>query len=300
MKSSVVVVGRRTGKPQQSRRWVYFNVDWRFQPSDVISTIDAALIHSKAKHVSHDPQPHCVLVEMGDSFGRYAVRYWLGDVASDTATDSEVRTQIYFALQRAGIRLSMPATAVFVTQESADRTATKTQQQVTRRAAVLSRLDLFDSLSDDERSELARGMRYTPFAPGEVMTRQGAEAHWLYILEEGRVVVRVSDKGIEKEVATIDGPAFFGEMSLMTGEPRSATVVAVTDAECFRLDKATFQQVLQARPELAESMAAVLTRRRAELLAVREGLDAEASMRRLAGSEKDLLDRIRGFFGLMN
>ncbi len=154
-------------------------------------------------------------------------------------------------------------------------------------------------MQPEERLSLAKGLRYTPFAHGEVITRQGAEAHWLYVLEDGLTSVRVAEGGIEKEVAQLSGPSFFGEMSLMTGEPRSATVVAVTDAECFRLDKATFHTVLKERPELAEQIASVLTRRRAELLAVREGVTAEAKLKQMAGSQTALLERIRGFFGLI-
>lgn len=298
MKSAVQVLGRRTGKPQVWRRWITFNCDWRYQPTDVIACVEQAVRNAKVDKVAVDPAPNCVLTEMGDSFGRYGLRYWLTDLAATDGTDSEIRTVIYFALQRAGMKLSMPAHAIFLTEESADRAAIKTQQQIDRRARLLGELELFQSLSLEERTELAKGLKYTPFAHGEVMTRQGADAHWLYILEEGKASVRVSDKGLEKEVATIEGPAFFGEMSLMTGEPRSATVVAQTDTECFRLDQATFKSVITQRPEIAESIARVLTKRRAELLAAREGLDAEASMRRLAGTEKDLLHRIRDFFAL--
>jgi CRP-like cAMP-binding protein len=300
MKSQVVVVARRAFQPRYQRRWVHFNVDWRYAPSDVIECVVAALKNARLERVAHDPAPNCVLKDMAESYGRYAVRYWLTDLTADDPTDSEVRSVIFFALQRAGMRLSIPAHAVFVTEESADRTVHKTKQQLARHTRLLERLELFRLLAPDEREELARGLRYTPFGHGEVMTRQGAEAHWLYILEDGEASVKVSEGGVEKEVARLRGPTFFGEMSLMTGEPRSATVVAATDTECFRLDKATFQSILERRPALAEQVAAVLTRRKAELLAVKEGVSAEAKLRQLDGAQTDLLQRIRGFFGLLD
>ncbi len=300
MKSQVQVLGRRAGQPKYLRRWVYFNVDWRYQPTDVVQCAVAALKNARLERVATDPAPSCVLMEMSESYGRYAVRYYLTDLAVDDPTDSEVRTVIYFALQRAGMRLSMPAHAIFLTEESADRREVKTKQQLERCMRLLEGLDLFKDLMPEEKQRLARGLRHTPFATGEVMTRQGAEAHWLYIMEEGHASVRVSEGGIEREVAVIQAPSFFGEMSLMTGEPRSATVVAVTDTECFRLEKSTFREVLQERPALAEKIAEVLTRRRAELLAVREGVTAEAKLKQLRGSETDLLEKIRGFFGLID
>lgn len=300
MKSQVVVLGRRSGQPGYTRRWVYFNVDWRYQPSDVVQCVVTALKNAHIMRVATDPAPNCVLMEMSESYGRYAVRYWLTDFAVDDPTDSDVRTVIYFALQRAGMKLSMPAHAVFLTEESKDRADVKTKQQLDRIVRLLDKLDLFKDLTAEEKLQLARGLRHTPFAHNEVMTRQGAEAHWLYILEEGEASVRVAEGGVEKEVARIHAPSFFGEMSLMTGEPRSATVVAVTDTECFRLEKSTFREVLKERPVLAEQVAAVLTRRKAELYAVREGVSAEARLKQLASSETDLLEKIRGFFGLID
>jgi small-conductance mechanosensitive channel/CRP-like cAMP-binding protein len=299
MKNNVIVVGRRAGQPKYWRRWVYFNVDFRFQPTDVVECVVAALKNARLERVAMDPAPNCVLMEMADSWGRYAVRYWLTDIAVDDPTDSTVRTVIYFALKRAGMKLSIPAYAVFMTEENQAQ-AIKTAQQMERRVAVLEKLDLFKALTPEERLSLAKGLRYTPFAHGEVMTKQGAEAHWLYVMEDGEGSVRVADGGIEKEVTRLQSPAFFGEMSLMTGEPRAATVMAVTDCECFRLDKATFQHVIHERPQMAEQIAAVLTRRRAELLAVREGVTAEAKLKQLASSQTDLLVRIRDFFGLQN
>ncbi len=298
MNSSVMVLGRRSQQPQQWRRWVYFNVDFRFQPGDVIDVVQGAVRGAKLERVSKEPLPNCVLMDMSESYGRYAVRYWLTDLATDDPTDSEVRQVIFFALERAGMRLALPAHAVFITEETADRAAIKTQKQVERRRSILERIAIFAPLSAEERDELSRGMKYAPFAKGEVMTRQGAQAHWLYLLEDGIASVRVSDGVTEKEVAKLEGGAVFGEMSLLTGEPRAATVIAETDVECFRLDKVVFQKVLERRPELMQPVAELLARRRVELQAAKEGLDAETAAARRRSAEVDLLDRMKRFFGL--
>jgi CRP-like cAMP-binding protein len=99
-------------------------------------------------------------------------------------------------------------------------------------------------------------------------------------------------------VATLSAPTVFGEMSLLTGEPRSATVIAMSDVECFRLDKAAVQRVLAARPELAQQLADLLARRRSALVAARENLDAAALKAREAKDASDLLSRIKHFFAL--
>ncbi|MGV3619606.1 MAG: cyclic nucleotide-binding domain-containing protein [Archangium sp.] len=297
-KSNVTILGRRRGKPTQQRRWVYFNVDWRHQPGDVISVVENALRSVQIERVAKDPAPSCVLMDMSDSYGKYAIRYWLTDLLRTDSTDSEVRSTIYFALQRADMSLAMPASAVFVTEETVDRKAIKTEKQVARRRKLLDSLDLFAGLSDSERSELARHMKYAPFTRGEVMTRQGAEAHWLYLMEDGHATVRVSDGVHDREVAQLTGPCFFGEMSILTGEARSATVIAAGEVECFRLDKQALHRVIAARPELTEQLATVLAKRKVELQAAREGLSTDVARERAKREAGALLTRIRSFFAL--
>jgi len=104
--------------------------------------------------------------------------------------------------------------------------------------------------------------------------------------------------GLERPVARLGRGSLFGEMSLMTGAPRAATVVATTDVECYRLDKAVFKEVLRDRPELAERAAEILARRTLGLEAAKHELDEEARRRHLESAKTDFLDRIRSFFGL--
>ncbi|MEW6433851.1 MAG: mechanosensitive ion channel family protein [Myxococcota bacterium] len=298
MKSQVTVLGRRQSQPRQLRRWVWFNVDWRHQPNDVIDVVTAAVRAAQIPNVAQTPAPNAVLMDMADTYGHYAVRYWLTDLHVDDPTDSAVRGCIFSALARAGMSPAKPAHALFVTEENRERKEEKSAQQLERCRKLLDALPFFRDLSSAERDTLARGMRYAPFGRGEVMTRQGADAHWLYLMEDGDAVVRVADGELQKEVGTLKAPTVFGEMSLLTGEPRSATVIATSDSECFRLDKAVFQEVLGARPELAEKIANLLAERRVALDAAREGLDAEAAAARKAKDATALRERIRRFFAL--
>ncbi|HEY1099204.1 MAG TPA: cyclic nucleotide-binding domain-containing protein, partial [Myxococcota bacterium] len=282
----------------QWRRWVTFHVDFRQQPTTVIDTVLAALQGAPIANVASDPPPNCVLMELGDSTASYAVRYWLTDLAVDDPTDSAVRTRIFFALQRANIPLAMPATAVFVTEDTKKRRDRKQSEAHRLRFESLARVDVFRPLDDNERDQLADLLVYAPFSRGERITRQGAEAHWLYLVTKGEVSVRVEVDGAEKEVAQLHAGEVFGEMSLLTGENRTASVYALTDVECWRLTREGFQQVLAGRPEVAEPIAALLAERRVRLLAVKENLDAESRGRRLQEEEAHLLKKMRAFFGL--
>ncbi|HVY60229.1 MAG TPA: mechanosensitive ion channel family protein, partial [Planctomycetota bacterium] len=238
MKGQVSIIGRRTDKPVQWRRWVWFNVDFRYPPTQVIQVVEQAVRAAPIPGVAADPEPNAVLMDMAaESYGKYAIRYWLTDLPRDDPTDSIVRQRVYFALKRAGIPLSIPAQTVFATMDEPERRERKAEAEMARRAAALARVDLFHHLAEEDRAHLAARLIPAPFARNETLTKQGAEAHWLYMITAGEVSVRVAvDGGLEKEVAKLKDGSFFGEMSLMTGAPRSATVVALTDVECYKLD----------------------------------------------------------------
>jgi small-conductance mechanosensitive channel/CRP-like cAMP-binding protein len=298
MKSQVTVLGRRAGQPRQHRQWVYFNVDFRHSPIEVIEAVETALRAEPIANIATEPKPNCVMMDFKESFCSYAVRYWLTDLAVDDPTNSVVRTRIYFALRRAGIPPSIPAHSIFVTEQEARRKQ-KSEAAIVERTEALKRVELFQSLNDEERHELARRLREAPFVRGEAMTRQGAEAHWLYIITRGDAEVRVSVGGnLTEDLATLHAGDFFGEMGMMTGAPRSATVIALSDVECYRVDKDAFHDILRARPEIAEDISTVLARRRVELDAARENLTEEALRARMQEHRGDVLHRIRDFFRL--
>ena len=299
MKSQVTVLGRRSGQPRQHRQWVYFNVDFRYSPARVIDAVELALCGEPIPNIAADPPPNCILMDFKESYCSYAVRYWLTDLAVDDPTNSVVRTRIYFALRRAGIPLSIPAHSLFVTEDDTSRRERKSAEEVEKRVQSLRHVELFDSLTDEERQSLATRLRVAPFVRGEVLTRQGAEAHWLYVITKGEAEVRVSTDGnLSEHLANLGPGDFFGERGMMTGEPRSATVTALSDVECYRLDKEAFHDILQRRPEIAENISEILARRRVELEAALEDLDEETRQTRARQHQGDLLRRIKDFFRL--
>jgi CRP-like cAMP-binding protein len=299
---NILILGKRTDMPVQHRMWVYFNVDFRFQPSHVIEVVREALWAAPIECVAEEPKPSVIVYDFAkdgrDSFAYYAVRYWLTDLPNDDPTNSRIRTRIYSALKRAGIPLARPTQTVFFTAEEEDRA--RAERHKVERAQVLEQVSFLESLTKEEREFVAEHLRYAPFTAGETVTHQGAVAHWLYILFQGKVEVRrhAEDPNVVKVVTTIEGPSFFGEMGMLTGAPRRADVVAITDIECYRLDKAGFQRILTERPEIAGQISRTLAKRDVELDTALEGLDEEAQRARMAGAETRLLDRIQEFFGL--
>jgi small-conductance mechanosensitive channel/CRP-like cAMP-binding protein len=300
---TIKVLGKRDGLTAVHRMTVYFSVDFRFAPAQVVQVVNEALQSAPILHVAAEPKPHCICFDLSkdqkDSFAYYGARYWLTDLAVDDGTNSLVRERIYMALRRAEIPLALPAATLFVSQDDPDHAARKQRREIAFRIEAVGAIALFSKLSEEERAHLAERARPAPFCSGEVVTRQGAPAHWLYVLTRGEVEVRIAGAdGEERKVAELKAPSYFGEMALMTGASREATVVATTDVDCLRVDKDDFRDILAKRPEIAQEMSTLLAQRRVELVAVRDHLDAEAKKRKMVTERGKILESIRDFFGL--
>jgi len=302
MKNKFLVLGRRLGEPVQWRRWIWFNIDYSVPPAKVIRVLEKALQEADIPGVARQPAPNCVMMNFDDSTGRYAVRYWLTDLAKDDPTDSAVRVHMYAALKRASITLAWPRQTVHVVKENEKLEAQRRAQHIEERVALLRQLELFSQLNDDELQLTAERLVYAPFARGDVITRQGAIAHWLYILTEGEAEVVLETPHQPRRtlnvIAAGEAGSFFGEMGLLTGEPRRATVLARSDVECFRLDKSSFQDIMQARPAIAEEISAVMASRRTALESAQQAMDAATRERRMAEHQSEVLQKIKQFFSL--
>ena len=296
MKGRVALLGRREGSPLQLRRVLNFMVDPNVPPARVIATLDDEMREVAIPNVARSPAASCVLIAFEEGNLRYQLRYFLTNLQEDDLTDSMVRVHLFASLQRADIRIAEPQRTVHAVQRDEAHAQTVRRRELTRRLEMLRGVDMFAELSDEEKAEIAERLQYAPFARGDVITKQGDASHWLYIVAFGDAeVLFEAPGGPPRVVGTLHAGQFFGEMGLLAGEARYATVVAKTDVECYRLDKAAFQGLLLSRPEIAEEVSRVVGSRRGDLDQARE---AFAIARSSPGQPVDLLARIRRFFGL--
>jgi CRP-like cAMP-binding protein len=126
---------------------------------------------------------------------------------------------------------------------------------------VVAALPLFRRLSPEELRSLTHSMTQREFAPGAEIVRQGEEGLSLYIVLEGEVRVQRAGPGGDLDLASIGPGGFFGEMTLLDGEPRSATVRAVTPVRCALLPRWGLEATIRHNPSVAMEMLSVLSRR---------------------------------------
>src|SRR5581483_4908896 len=130
-------------------------------------------------------------------------------------------------------------------------------------ADLLRRVDLFAGLDRVHLARLAAHLDIVAVEPGAVVCRQGEPDDALYVIARGRFGVYAPSPagGAELPIRTLEPGDFFGEMALITGAPRSATVRAVRPAVLLRLDRASFLNVWSGEPAVGLAVAAELSRR---------------------------------------
>src|SRR5580698_576447 len=99
------------------------------------------------------------------------------------------------------------------------------------------------------------------FAAGTVLFREGDEGREMFVIRSGKVAISKRVRDVEKQLSTLGPGEFFGEMSLLTKKPRTATAVLLTDAKMLVIDPKTFEAMLRGNAEIAVRMIKMLADR---------------------------------------
>jgi small-conductance mechanosensitive channel/CRP-like cAMP-binding protein len=218
---------------------------------------------------------------------RYRIRCYVADVVRTNWARDEILTRLWYRLRREGIEV--PFNQQVVHHRFPDQKII--EFPVPERITLLDEVDLFRVLGPAERERVAHEMLPRRFGHGERVIEQGAPGQTFYVVAAGSVSILTS-RGVE--VTRLGRGQYFGEMSLLTGEPRSATVVAAEDSVLFELDRPTFAQLFDEQPALAGLLSEALAHRRGQLRAVAEANGNVVEVREAHW----ILDRLRSIFGL--
>jgi small-conductance mechanosensitive channel/CRP-like cAMP-binding protein len=270
---------------------VKVNFAYQHPPNEVRQML--VLAARSASGVLSEPLPDSFPTDFGENGMTYVVRFWIDDFVRGPEVEGEVRSRIWYAARRSGLEIPYPTRNVHVLSSA---TAAGLDSDLPERMAALKRVDLFAALEAEALELLARGVRKVRFASGEPIIRQGEAGDSLFIIIQGDVLISLGQGGINQSVTTLKPGDFFGEMSLITGEPRAATCTARTDVLCHVIDHNAFRTLLASRPQVAEQLSTVLTTRQAAL----EKKGGELSARAAQANEQrsKLLAKIRSFFDL--
>lgn len=243
------------------------------------------------------PAPDCQTIAFTDRGVEYRVRYWTTAFDRREPIDSLVRDRLWYALHRAGHEIPGATRKVFVHETTAEARAAGEADATLAREKVLRAIDFLAPLDEAALRTVAEAARRRHFAPGEVVIREGDAGDELFLVERGelQVVVRRA-KGDDAIVARLGPAEFFGEMSLMTGERRRATVQASAATVVLAVGHDAIAPILKGNPTLAEHISTVLAEREFALGRIVEGDGDRQSV--IDRESVVLLDRIRRFFRL--
>ncbi len=269
-------------------------------PYDASPEFVHQLLLSSVRHVPDvltKPPPVVVTGEFDERGVNYICRYFIDRFDRRERVQSDVRDRLWYALRRGGLEIPVPGRRVEMMQRPEGFEPTS-QRAIARRAQLLASLELFSGLGEEELAKLAAKCRLDEYAPEEYIVRQGESTTEMFIVESGGVRIEAEPtQGNPIVVTTLSRGDFFGEMSMLTGEARSANVIAVGETNVIVLDHDTFAPAIEKNPELAERISRVLAERQRTLREVFGNANSEQP-HDASQVQAELLERIKRFFSL--
>ena len=259
--------------------------------------VKAVLLHAtvNARGVLAEPAATVFLHHFGDSAIEYEIKFWLEDHARFNEITDAIRTNAWYELNRRQMKIPFPIRTLQLERRS---TAEPARELAVARA-VLRQQPLFECLSEAHLDAIVAGAKLLRFCAGEKLIEQGQPGDSMFVIMRGRARVRVKRNQETAEVANLVGGDCFGEMSLLTGERRSATVVAEGDCDVVEIGKPVLAGVLQSDRSLLARLSELLAHRRVETEGILAATDSNTSLQnRRQEYTASFLAKLKGFFEL--
>jgi len=274
-------------------RLMTIGVNYHTPPNKVLSVLEALL--DQVECVLNEPRPVVRIIHYGDFAITYEIRYFIARYDDYRAAEGEINRLIWYYFRRHGIEIPFPIRTVYM--HNAAETEAR-EGSAGRLERAIRGIDLFRPLSDEELTAAAAAFRHLHYSSGERIIVEGDTGDSFFVIDRGEVEVSKTLAGKSRVLARLMEGQFFGEISLLTGEQRSATVVAATDVDVFTLDKAGFERILVQNPAIAVEISTILSERRDALTQAKDDLTTPFQPGESAGERQRLLTRIRSWFGL--
>ena len=262
-----------------------FLISYDMPPNKVRAEVMEAI--DEIPSIVKEPPPFCRVKAFDESAIRYLVRVFTTSIERYMLVRDELLTRLWYRFERNGIEFGIPRRIIHNALAPQEETAPPSQ-------SLLDNVDLLAPFSPQERAKLATSARERRFGRGEEIISAGEEGHTFYLVVSGRVSVRMRT-GVE--VAKLSKGQYFGEMSLLTGEPRTTTVVAEEDAVLLEFGRECFVEHFANNPQLTESLSKLLAARRTALAKASTASETPSASAQQSEANR-IFTRLRQIFGL--
>jgi small-conductance mechanosensitive channel len=261
-------------------RVLQFSIEYNAPPARVIGILTQAA--ANVEGVVHDMPCIARIGGFDERSTVYEIKYFTSDYSARDRIDADIRRAVWYALRRNGIAFALPVRQ-YTRYAPAALTMHPDPSEIVER---LRSVPILGPLPPQELQSIADVARVRVYSKGETILRQDDMGDSMFIVHDGAVSIRATDA----EVARLEPGDFFGEMALLTGEHRTADVVALTDVVAVEIAKDALQPVLKIHPDLAASISARVVERRGAL-----------ESRNVSQEEEELTirSRIKAWFGLL-
>lgn len=268
-----------------TRLFVEVGAGYQHPPNVVRDAMMAAM--KRCSRVLAEPRPDVVMTDFGASALIFHARFWVNDFSQDTRAKDEVRTAIFYEFGRRQIEIPWPIQVEY----SREETPRDTPERRDRCVRAIAAVPVFAQLPPEGQQAMAHAAVERLFARGEAVVTEGDAGASMFVVLDGSVAITVGPD--RREVAVTEAGGYFGEMSLLTGEHRTATVSAREDTTVLEISSHAFGTYIRSNPALLDGIADAASRRRRELDAVKQAPGATT-----APAAASLLDRMKRFFGI--
>ena len=257
-------------------------------PQRVISSIRDAV--ASIPNVAIEKTPIVRIGSFADSSIIYEILYWTKDYMWVPDIDAQIRQQVWYIYRRSEIDIPFPVRHVLLEQQ--ERLAKPLPPDY---GSVIESVEIFAPLSADEKQTVVRSVVRSVFAPGELILKRGEPGDSMFVIYRGNVEVRLPSRdGNAQQVAELNPGSFFGEMALLTGEPRNADVVTLSEVETLEIRKGVLQDILDNNEELAGALSRIIAERQMRLDEYSRAMPEQEKQEKA----KNILRRIQRFFSL--
>ncbi|MDR3557399.1 MAG: mechanosensitive ion channel family protein [Syntrophobacteraceae bacterium] len=272
------------------RHSVSFSAPYSVAPQTVIDVARSAALD--LPDVTYEVQPTARITGFGESCVDYELLYWLKDYMRANDASARLRERLWYAFHRE--RISMPFPTRHVLLENINPEDLEYKTGVDYRRAI-DGIDIFQPLTSVEKDALLTLSHVLLFAPGEYMVRCGQPGDSMFIIGRGEAEVCVSSNGTHSTVAVLKTGGFFGEMSLFSGEPRSADVIAIEESEVLEIGKTGIEKLLLENASLARTFSKTVSER---LAVLEEHAGRVCRREEIKVEEGKFFERIKRIFNL--